>query len=190
MLHVGQKFQSEAVCFTKTLCAHAPANKTPQTSKAKNQRGEARSFEPNYHAINYRDVANRAMGLNHAKKQTSIIKVGNQAMRLHLLTLLAKTSKTLSSNQHRSAASNKKPELDKQLSASRQREAKHRASRPPSLSAVAPQNTQARTTHPSKSTHITDVISAARAHGTDVINVMSAFLLADHAFLRLCWDHH
>ena len=136
-------------------------------------------------SCDYRDVANRAMGLNHAKKQTSIIKVGNQAMRLHLLTLLAKTSKTLSSNQHRNAASNKKPELDKQLSASRQREAKHRASRPPSLSAVAPQNTQARTTHPSKSTHITDVISAARAHATDVIDVMSAILLADHAFLRL-----
>jgi hypothetical protein len=51
-MHVGQKFQSEAVCFTKTLCCvHASANKTSQTSEVKNQRGEARSFEPNYQAI-------------------------------------------------------------------------------------------------------------------------------------------
>ena len=142
MLHVGQKFQSEAVCFTKTLCAcSGQQHLTNQQGKKSERRSTKLRAEL---SSDYRDVANRARGLNHARKQTSIIKVGNQAMRLHLLTLLAKTSKTLSSNQHRSAASNKKPELDKQLSASRQREANHIAARPPSLSAVAPQNTQAR----------------------------------------------
>ena len=113
MLHVGQKFQSEAVCFTKTLCA---CSGQQHLTNSQGKKSERRSTKLRAElSSDYRDVANRAMGLNHARKQTSIIKVGNQAMRLHHLTQLAKTSKTLSSkgsNQHRGAANNKKPELD------------------------------------------------------------------------------